>query len=115
MRVRELRSLIEFRSLIEQGTWLILFVEDRESRKSKYAVSLLNDIAPYMFRLNVATGIVYGNVSPRIVEEESIDYYPYFKLYMNGSAVWEQIGCLMNYENDIKVLKRSIREVVSKL
>ena len=115
MMVRELRTLMEFRSLLEQGTWLILFVEDRESRRSKYAIALLHDLTPYMSRMNVLTGIVYGNVSPRIVEEENVDYYPYFKLYMNGAVVWEQIGCLMNYENDVKVLKRSIREIMAKL
>lgn len=106
---RHIRDPLEFREEVKDGIWLILFVRDGRSKSCKYAISLIEDLKSYMSRINVKVGVIYADLMPKIVREEGITSFPHFKLYVNGSPIWEQIGCLMNYENDIKVLKRSIR------
>jgi len=107
----EIKGFTEFKESIEEGPILIAFFKRRESRKTRYALMLIEDIKSY-FKNVLKVKVVFEDTLPNLFKSEEIVGNPHFKLYINGTSVWEQIGCLMNYDNDILVLKRSIREAL---
>lgn len=80
-------------------------------RVSRYFSMVVEDLA-WKMRATALFLLVDVDKLPGLAMRENVALLPALRLYVNGRCVWEQEGCFMDYEKDMLVLRRSIREAL---
>ena len=104
--MHEIKSLDEFKSLLESVRIVLVLFYDSRSPTGRYLAGIIEDIA-FVVEPIIAVARVDAATTPAVVNRY-VSSVPRLQLYFEGEKIWEQIGFFYNYQSDKYAIRRGI-------